>query len=227
MRDGFLDFAPDVTTPSSYGQAVMESPMHASIYESVIRPHFVRLMARLWTTSFGDREEHDYIRRHLEPADGPVVDVACGTGRWTRTVAEKAGPERTIGVDLSLAMLKLAQPACPDLLFVRGTAQALPFRNSVLGAINCWAALQLVPDPAAALDEVARCLRPGGTFTCFTFRRSPDPVYRYFQQAHAPDLPVFEDQQILDWTRHAGMEIVDMSGPELALLFTARRDSKR
>ena len=223
VRHGFVDFAPDVTTPSSYGQAIMESPMHVSIYETTIRPHFVGLMAKLWTASFGERDEHEYIRTFLQPVDGPVVDLACGTGRWTKTVAETVGRERTIGMDISVAMLRYAQHACAELQFVRGTGQSLPFHNASLGGMNCWAALQLMPEPKTTLREIGRCLRPGGSFTCFTFRKSPDPVYRYFQETHAPGLPVFEDADIRRWTNDAGMEITDISGPDLALLFTARR----
>ena len=222
-RDGFIDFAPEIETPASYGQAVMESRAYVTIYESVVRPNFVRVMSRNWGQAFTDADEEAYLARFLDPQDGHILDVACGTGRWTRAIAERFGPDRTIGFDLSFAMLRASRAALPGVSFVRGTAEKLPFADGSLGAINCWAALQLVPNPEAALAESARCLRPGGTWTCFTFRESEDPIYRYFQATHAPGLPSFTDEQIRAWVSRHGMEVVDLSGPELALFVTARR----
>jgi len=220
---GFVDFAPDIDNPASYGQAVMESRAYVTIYESVVRPNFVRVMSRNWDNAFGDADEDAYLARFLAPADGPILDAACGTGRWTRAIAGRYGAERTIGLDLSFAMLEASRAAVPGVTFVRGTAEKLPFADGSLGAINCWAALQLVPNPETAIAEAARCLKPGGTWTCFTFRTAEDPVYRYFQAAHAPGLPTFADDQISGWVTRHGMEVVDLSGPELALFVTARR----
>src|SRR5437667_254204 len=55
------------------------------------------------------------------------------------------------------------RPARPDIVaYVRGDASALPFRDATFDAVCCFAALYLIDDPYAALDEIARVLAPGG-----------------------------------------------------------------
>jgi arsenite methyltransferase len=50
----------------------------------------------------------------------------------------------------------------PQVGFVRADAQQLPLRDQTVDAVVSIAVLQLLPDPAAALAEMARVLRPGG-----------------------------------------------------------------
>jgi len=45
--------------------------------------------------------EDAYLVKHVSPVEGPVLDLACGAGRWTRTLVETFGPGRVIGPDLS------------------------------------------------------------------------------------------------------------------------------
>ena len=52
--------------------------------------------------------------------------------------------------------------AGPQIGFLRADAQRLPLRDETVDAVVSIAVLQLVPDPAAALAEMARVLRPGG-----------------------------------------------------------------
>ena len=52
--------------------------------------------------------------------------------------------------------------AGPQIGFLRADAQRLPLRDETVEAVVSIAVLQLVPDPVAALAEMARVLRPGG-----------------------------------------------------------------
>jgi ubiquinone/menaquinone biosynthesis C-methylase UbiE len=91
--------------------------------------------------------------------------VGCGPGNVTASLADAAGPDGlALGVDISVPMLTRAvhAQAGPNTVFIRADAQKLPFRDETVDAVNSIAALQLVPDPAAALAEMRRVLRPGG-----------------------------------------------------------------
>jgi arsenite methyltransferase len=99
------------------------------------------------------------------PQGGIALDVGSGPGSVTASLARAAGPEGlALGVDISEPMLARAvrAQAGPQVGFLRANAQQLPLRDQTVDAVVSIAVLQLIPDPPAALSEIARVLRPGG-----------------------------------------------------------------
>jgi demethylmenaquinone methyltransferase/2-methoxy-6-polyprenyl-1,4-benzoquinol methylase len=91
------------------------------------------------------------------PADSLVLDVAAGTGDFTREL-ERQGC-RAIATDLSYGMLHAGR-AMPRR--VQADASALPFRSGGFDGLTCGYALRNFTDLSATFDEMARVLRPGG-----------------------------------------------------------------
>jgi ubiquinone/menaquinone biosynthesis C-methylase UbiE len=99
------------------------------------------------------------------PPGGTALDVGSGPGSVTSSLAHAAGPEGlALGIDISEPMLARAVRAAagPQVGFLRADAQRLPLRDETVDAAVSIAVLQLIPDPAATLSEIARVLRPGG-----------------------------------------------------------------
>jgi SAM-dependent methyltransferase len=99
----------------------------------------------------------------LLPPDAVLADLGCGTGQ----VAALLSPfvKRVIGVDQSAAMLKAAQRRTKGLANVelrRGELAALPIDDRSVDGALLVLALSYVEEPASALRELARVLRPGG-----------------------------------------------------------------
>jgi SAM-dependent methyltransferase len=216
------------SAPSSaagLAQRLMEDRALVKLYESRLRPQFLRVMGGNWADHLSPGDEDAYIMQAPSPAPGPVLDLACGSGRWTRVVARKVGPERVIGLDLSGPMLAEAKALLRDVPLVRANALRLPFADGVLGGANCFNALQVLPDPEHVIRELGRCLRRDAVLTCFTFRRAPRGVYRYFQSRfeRAAGVRAFRDDDIRGWLASAGMTATDFGGPNLCLFFTARK----
>ena len=126
-----------------------------------------------------------------------VLDVGCGTGIVARTAAELVAPNGSVtGLDLNEAMLTVANRIRPDLAWRLGEAGALPFGDDDFDVVLSQMALMFVPDRPAAMREMARVARPGGTVAVLV----PSQLER--QAAFAPLIDVA--------ARHAGPEAVSL-----------------
>ena len=92
------------------------------------------------------------------------LGVGCGTSAVEMSRARPA--VRHLGLDASGAMLRRARRragrAGVGLLLVRADALRLPFREGAFDGATAHSVLYLLPDPAAALAELHRAVRPGG-----------------------------------------------------------------
>ncbi|WP_406500871.1 class I SAM-dependent methyltransferase (plasmid) [Streptomyces sp. NBC_00846] len=229
---GVSDAAEDIEADVLQNAAVMSTV--GQHYEVGLRPAFLRVMGQNWDGGITPAIEDAYIADRLRTAaaartDAPVLDLAAGAGRWTWVVADAVGADRVIALDLNDAMLHWLRGRLPHVAAVRASALELPVADSSLTAVNCWNALQAMPDAAQVIAEIGRCLRPGGTLTLMTFRWADDPVYRYFQRSHIfPARPegylLFEPQEIRSWLAAAGLSVVEESGPGTFVFLTAKRE---
>jgi ubiquinone/menaquinone biosynthesis C-methylase UbiE len=89
-----------------------------------------------------------------------VLDVACGTGILTRTIAERGAS--VIGLDVNEGMLAVAARKAPQIEWRQGRAEALPFDDHTFDAVVSQFGLMFFEDRRAALREMMRVLRPGG-----------------------------------------------------------------
>jgi ubiquinone/menaquinone biosynthesis C-methylase UbiE len=92
-----------------------------------------------------------------------VLDVGCGTGVLALAAAELALPAgRVVGLDASEDMLGVARRKGKVVAWVHGRAEALPFDDASFDAVLSQVALMLFEQPARALAQMWRVLRPGG-----------------------------------------------------------------
>lgn len=97
-----------------------------------------------------------------------VVDVGCGAGMDSLIAGRMVDPEgQVIGVDMTPAMLQKASRAAAEskvenVEFREGYGEALPVADGWADVIISNGVLNLMPDKAEALREIARVLKPGG-----------------------------------------------------------------
>jgi SAM-dependent methyltransferase len=125
--------------------------------------------AQAWIASQGD--EGDFGRRHV--LDGPMMarvaalgpvtalDVGCGEGRFCRQLREMG--VAAVGVDPTVALIERARTLDPDGDYRVGRAEALDFADAEFDLVVSYLSLIDIPDIRAAIPEMARVLKPGGT----------------------------------------------------------------
>ena len=79
-----------------------------------------------WATGMPQDLEH-YVRLAAE-ADGPIVELAVGTGRVALEIVRRTG-KPVLGIDSSPAMLEIARERIPGGRVVQGDAVPLPFQD--------------------------------------------------------------------------------------------------
>lgn len=99
------------------------------------------------------------------------LDVGCGTGALTATILERARPRSVTGIDPSAGFVDYARAhvAGTGVRFEVGDAQALPVGTGCADAAVAGLVLNFVPNPARALADMARAVRPGGTVAAYVW----------------------------------------------------------
>jgi SAM-dependent methyltransferase len=114
-------------------------------------------------------------REFLSWLDAPPgldwLDVGCGTGALTETVAEFATPERLVGIDPSAGFLDFAHRRLGNTIavFRQADAQDLPFAAAEFDRVVSGLVLNFVADQPRAVAEMARVARSGGEVALYVW----------------------------------------------------------
>jgi ubiquinone/menaquinone biosynthesis C-methylase UbiE len=142
-------------------------------------------------------------------ARGDVLEVAVGTGR---NLAFYPGDVRLTGIDLSAAMLAIARTRAAELGreadLREGDAQALPFPDASFDTVVCTLGLCGIPDDRAAIAEMHRVLRPGGTVLLLDHIGSHHKVLHLAQRL----LEKITVRQLGDYQTRRPLPLVEQAG---------------
>jgi ubiquinone/menaquinone biosynthesis C-methylase UbiE len=145
----------------------------AGLDDKQAREHAARLELRAGADS--EVAARDEYVKLLGVAPGErVLDVGCGSGAVTRTLARWIAPGgRAVGVDTSAALLKVARELADQaglgatIEFKEGDCRALPFPEASFDAVVAATTFSHVPDVGRGLAEMVRVTRPGGRVGVF------------------------------------------------------------
>jgi ArsR family transcriptional regulator len=163
----------------------------------------------------------------LPPRIGAFLDIGTGTGRLLELVAPRT--ERAFGVDasrdmLALARARFAEHGVADRCAVRqADMYRLPLPDGAFDVVALQMVLHYADDPAAALAEAARVLRPDGLLVVVDL--APHERAELLER-HAHRWPGFDDAALAGWLGGAGcapLPAVAVSGPVPVRIWPARR----
>jgi len=98
------------------------------------------------------------------------VDVGCGTGSLCAAILDHCAPASVVGVEPSKGFLETARANLVGRAHVhQGNGTAIPLEDVSVDAVVSGLVLNFIPDPAAALAEMARVLVAGGTIGAYVW----------------------------------------------------------
>ena len=185
-REGRLvDLLQKRNSPLSIPQHVMESSLVVPIYDSLLWRRNPLLQMFMGLTF--DEEAGTILKALRLGAGVTVLDLGCGTGIYGMRIAKRFPGSFIIGLDLSLPMLGFAKrrfdaQGLRDCLLIHGDAQDLPLEDGTVDAALCGGAMHLFPDPAKAVGEAGRVVKPGGTFVAAAYYRRESWLSLFVEQ---------------------------------------------
>ncbi|KAI7266590.1 hypothetical protein KC345_g8134 [Hortaea werneckii] len=166
----------------------------------------------------------DLLSTYLGRRPSLVADIGCGTG--LSTFLWKDAADTVTGVEPNPNMLRKAQEKLSRLesgtevlSFVQGYSNELPFDSGTVDIITCSQSFHWM-DPASTLQEISRCLRPGGVFAAYDcdwpLVLQPDIEARYNQLIATSDALLAELQPIAEqarkWDKEGHLARIKASG---------------
>ena len=187
------------------------SPFGVAYAAYMERPKVVRWVAR--TVWAGDtRPYFESMRAVAEvPEGGTIVDCPCGAGPALRAL-DRDRDVRYIGADLSPAMLRrirkrAATRGLDGLELHEADATDLPLEDGIADLFLSYWGLHCFEEPAAAMLEAARVMKPGGRMVGASFVHSADTLrQRLLIRPGLGDFgPMGTEDEIRGWLEDAGL----------------------
>lgn len=134
--------------------------------------HFApRFLNETFVESIKRAEYHLASRLGLNRSS-KVMDIGCGVGGPMRNIAKFSGSDVT-GITINEYQVRVGNKYCEQqglkdrCRLVQGDFQNLPFENGTFDAAFAIEATCHSPDRVRCFQEIARCLKPKGKFTCY------------------------------------------------------------
>ncbi|ELY87981.1 class I SAM-dependent methyltransferase [Natrialba taiwanensis] len=172
-----------------------------------------------WATSGRDRgmeERHWHTAKHalaripVEPGD-TVLDLGCGSGYAGRALRDTKGAGRIYGLDGSPEMAHNAAGYTDDeqVSYVVGDFGSLPFAADTIDHVWSMEAFYYAADPRETLAEIARVLRPGGTFYCAVNYYEENVHSHQWQEKISIEMTRWDREQYRDAFRESGLYVAE------------------
>jgi 2-polyprenyl-6-hydroxyphenyl methylase/3-demethylubiquinone-9 3-methyltransferase len=222
----------DVTQPAHHESSHPQGTAAVDNVDAAEIARFDSLAARWWDPSGDFRPLHqinplrlDYILQRVPLHDKRVIDIGCGGGILTESMA--AAGARVTGIDMAdgpLAVARLHQAEVgAEIEYLRATAEAhADERAGQYDVVTCLEMLEHVPRPSTVVAACAALVRPGGDVFFSTINRNPkafmlaiigaEYLLRLLPAGTHEYRKFIRPSELDAWGRHAGLELKSITG---------------
>ncbi len=172
------------------------------------------------------------------PAGRKWVDVGCGTGALCAAILDHGSPFSVAGVEPSAGFLGTARENLGNRAMLRqGSATAIPLDDASADVVVSGLVLNFVPDPRAALAEMARVTGSAGTIGAYVWDYAGKmELMRYFWDAAAEldpsaakldegiRFPLCHPEKLAALFTGAGLDGVEVTAIDIATPFASFED---
>ncbi|XUP35591.1 bifunctional 2-polyprenyl-6-hydroxyphenol methylase/3-demethylubiquinol 3-O-methyltransferase UbiG (plasmid) [Xanthomonas axonopodis pv. vasculorum] len=204
---------------------------------------FAALANRWWDADGPQKPLHalnpvrqEYVSVRLELAGARVLDVGCGGGLLSESMA-RLGAQVT-AIDLAPELVKVArlhglESGVQVDYRVQSVEDLAAEQPGSFDAVTCMEMLEHVPDPTAIIRACASLLKPGGKLFLSTLNRTPaafalavvgaEYIARLLPKGTHHYKDFIKPAELAAWLRNAGLQLEDVSG----MLYEPWRNSAR
>ncbi|MFA0923709.1 bifunctional 2-polyprenyl-6-hydroxyphenol methylase/3-demethylubiquinol 3-O-methyltransferase UbiG [Xanthomonas fragariae] len=193
---------------------------------------FAALANRWWDADGPQKPLHalnpvrlDYVSARLQLAGARVLDVGCGGGLLSESMA-RVGAQVT-AIDLAPELVKVARLHCLESgvqvdYRVQSVEDLAIEQPGSFDAVTCMEMLEHVPDPIAIIGACASLLKPGGKLFLSTLNRTPaafalavvgaEYIARLLPKGTHHYKDFIKPAELAAWLRRAELRLEDVSG---------------
>ncbi|OOW74154.1 bifunctional 3-demethylubiquinone 3-O-methyltransferase/2-octaprenyl-6-hydroxy phenol methylase [Xanthomonas axonopodis pv. martyniicola] len=193
---------------------------------------FAALANRWWDADGPQKPLHalnpvrlEYVSARLELAGARVLDVGCGGGLLSESMA-RLGAQVT-AIDLAPELVKVARLHSLESgvqvdYRVQSVEDLAAEQAGSFDAVTCMEMLEHVPNPTAIIRACASLLKPGGKLFLSTLNRTPaafalavvgaEYIARLLPKGTHHYKDFIKPAELAAWLRNAGLQLEDVSG---------------
>ena len=194
---------------------------------------FSDLAHRWWDTESEFRPLHqinplrlDWIEAHVALAGKRVLDVGCGGGILSDSIARRGA--NVLGIDLSAKALKVAQlhaleADTPNVEYREVSAEALAVEQpGGFDVVTCMEMLEHVPDPSSIVAACTSLVKPGGRVFFSTINRNAkaflfaivgaEHVLQLLPKGTHEYAKFIRPSELAQWCRNTGLDLLETRG---------------
>lgn len=199
---------------------------------------FEELASRWWDPDSEFKPLHEinplrleYINRRAGLQDQTIVDIGCGGGILSESMALKGA--KVLGIDMGKAPLSVAQlhklETGAELEYQQITAEELADEEAeTYDVVTCMEMLEHVPDPSSVIAACSKLVKPGGHVFFSTINRNPksylfaiigaEYILQMLPKGTHDYSKFIKPSELENWARAADLHLRELTGMSYNLL---------